>query len=268
MAQAADFRRVVLVEDDAAIRTFVAMALEEQPIRLDLCPTLGDARRCLAQEPEPALVLLDMMLPDGSGYDLLTDTALRRRLAGTRWAVFSAGVTAAVRAAMPALSITQVLNKPVSLADLIACVQAAVQGRPAEPVPAMPADGAWRDQAGPDDPSGADGSPLARESATRRYFEGNEGLFADMQRRAVQQFPHDVRAGDTALSVGDYPAIRRVAHNLKTVLRMLGHPDAGVQAQALEAAAERAAGADCSAHWSALRPLLCRLAEPSPSGVR
>ena len=62
--------RVLLLEDDPAVRRFVALALEPLPLQLLPCGTLAEARALLEHTPVQ-LVLMDLALPDGSGLELL-----------------------------------------------------------------------------------------------------------------------------------------------------------------------------------------------------
>ncbi|MDK9702231.1 MAG: PAS domain S-box protein [Sulfuritalea sp.] len=75
----ADFQempRVLHVEDDPDIVRVVAGMLAGVARALT-APTLADARRQLAQEAPPDLILLDIGLPDGCGLDLLPEAAAR-----------------------------------------------------------------------------------------------------------------------------------------------------------------------------------------------
>lgn len=255
--------RVLLVEDDAAIRHFVEMALEDMPLTLVPCPTLARARAELAAAPA-ALVLLDMMLPDGSGLQLLEQE--RRRpgtQAGTHWVLFSASVSPVLHHELAELGIQQVLAKPVTLRALLACVQAALLAHAGSPEAARPTDA----DPGVATPgadaarTAADGSAQACAEAIQRYFESDAALFALMRERSLQQFVRDLQDGDAALARGDGPALRRVSHSLKTVLRMLGHPNTADIAQSLEAAAERGERLLWPSLWQALRGRLQRLTE-------
>ena len=65
-------RTVLLVEDEAAIADPLAEALEGEGFRAEVAGTLADGRDRSRRAP-PDLVLLDVMLPDGSGFDLLRE---------------------------------------------------------------------------------------------------------------------------------------------------------------------------------------------------
>jgi two-component system catabolic regulation response regulator CreB len=68
---------VLLVDDEPAITESLAYALGRGGYQTRTAATLAAADRALATEPETALVILDLMLPDGNGLDWLR--ALRGR---------------------------------------------------------------------------------------------------------------------------------------------------------------------------------------------
>jgi two-component system catabolic regulation response regulator CreB len=59
---------ILLVEDERAIADTVLYALRTEGFDPQWCATLGDAKLAIAQRP-PALVVLDVGLPDGNGFD-------------------------------------------------------------------------------------------------------------------------------------------------------------------------------------------------------
>ncbi len=61
---------VLLVEDERFVAELVRLNLEHAAMRVEWAPTYGAARRHLEAETVPVL-LLDLMLPDGDGADLL-----------------------------------------------------------------------------------------------------------------------------------------------------------------------------------------------------
>jgi two-component system catabolic regulation response regulator CreB len=61
--------RILLLEDDPAIAGTVAFALEREGFVVEHAPLVGAARASVAQAA-PALAILDVGLPDGSGLDL------------------------------------------------------------------------------------------------------------------------------------------------------------------------------------------------------
>jgi two-component system, OmpR family, response regulator RegX3 len=73
---AAGRRTILLVEDEPAITEPLAESLEREGFDLRIAGTVGEALDAAARV-EPDLILLDLMLPDGSGFDVC------RRVRGT-----------------------------------------------------------------------------------------------------------------------------------------------------------------------------------------
>ena len=65
-------RKILLVEDERAISEPLVPALEREGFDVQLAETAADALRRF-QERRPDLVLLDVMLPDGDGRDVLRE---------------------------------------------------------------------------------------------------------------------------------------------------------------------------------------------------
>jgi CheY-like chemotaxis protein len=236
--------RVLLIEDDASIRRFVAMALDDTGIDLVEAASLCEASQAL-RGPPYALVLCDMMLPDGSGLDLLQslgepDSPSRR----ARRVAFSAGISGDVRQRLAAIGVTEILSKPVSVAALMACVEGAVQAADIGAV------------ASADLPVSAD--------PVQTYFGGDRELFDSFSARCRAQWPRDAALGDLALRQGDLAGLRRLAHSSKSVLLTLGLEADGALAFGIEqeAAAQRADTA--WALWPRLRDRLLALAASGP----
>ena len=66
-------RRVLLVEDVAAMRLYLRYALERHGVQVLEAGDLETARQLLRSGPRPTSVLLDLELPDGNGLELLAD---------------------------------------------------------------------------------------------------------------------------------------------------------------------------------------------------
>jgi two-component system, OmpR family, response regulator RegX3 len=75
-AMATGRRTVLMVEDEASITEPLREALEREGFDTELAPTAGEALDA-AERVSPDLVLLDVMLPDGSGFEVCR--ALRER---------------------------------------------------------------------------------------------------------------------------------------------------------------------------------------------
>jgi DNA-binding response OmpR family regulator len=67
-----DVPHALLVDDDADAAETMAMLIASEGFTVATAGTLRDARRQLALQ-EPDIILLDLMLPDGSGMELFTD---------------------------------------------------------------------------------------------------------------------------------------------------------------------------------------------------
>ena len=63
---------LLIVDDEASLRDFMTIVFEEDGWKVETAGTLAEARAALSKN-EPDLVLCDLMLPDGSGLDLLRD---------------------------------------------------------------------------------------------------------------------------------------------------------------------------------------------------
>ncbi|MGV8823257.1 Hpt domain-containing response regulator [Methylibium petroleiphilum] len=232
-------RRVILVEDDASLRRFVALALEDLDLDLVACVDVPSAMAALQAGPA-RLLITDLMLPGESGQSLLERLHREPGLKGAaRVAVFSAGLTVAVRQRLEGLGVWRLLSKPVSVADLAACVTDALRDEaPAAPVPAV----------------GVTAAEAASAAAIDRHFGGNADLYRAFRASCLAQFTEDLRQGDTACRSEDTAQLRRIAHSLKSVLLTLGHHAASQAARELE---DHAAADD----GSAARPAWIRLRE-------
>lgn len=64
--------KILLVEDDPSLGETIRERLEKEGYEIHWAETLADARRALS-EFQPDLVILDLRLPDGSGFRLAED---------------------------------------------------------------------------------------------------------------------------------------------------------------------------------------------------
>lgn len=233
--------RVLLLEDDPAVRRFVQIVLE--PLDLDLvqCATLAQARQAV-EAAAVQLVLTDLTLPDGSGLDWLQWLHARGPAPGLacRTVVFSGGIDPAMERQLQALQVWRILHKPASVGALMDCVEQALDSL-AESVATPPA-----------------GVTTAPDPVTE-FFAGNHALYRTYRAACLAQFAQDVRAGDSAVQAGDVQALRRVAHNLKSVLTMLGEASAAQSARSTEECAAQGALESMQQGWRQLREQVQRL---------
>ena len=62
--------KIIIVEDDAALAAGLGRALASEQCDIRICGRLADAEKLMTGSV-PVLVILDVNLPDGSGYDFL-----------------------------------------------------------------------------------------------------------------------------------------------------------------------------------------------------
>lgn len=228
--------RVLLVEDDPSIRRFVQIALEELPIDFVEAGSLQEARAALAAGAV-RLVICDLMLPDGSGVDLLHELAAARGSSHCpRLVAFSAGISAERREQLEGLGVDEVLAKPVPLDELEACALRALNDAPAA-------------------------APSPAPGAVAQFFAGDAALYEAYRASCLPQFLRDVRQGDAALDAGDLGALRRLAHSLKSVLLTLGYGSDSERAAALDRAAAAGDTAVARDDWATLRASLLAIVE-------
>jgi signal transduction histidine kinase/CheY-like chemotaxis protein len=122
---------LLYVEDNPVNAGLMRELLALRPgLGLRLADTLAQGRVLLAQR-RPALLLLDMHLPDGSALELLGWLREQPALAGMPVLVVSADATEASRRAALAAGASAYLHKPLELARLLATLDALLS--PARP---------------------------------------------------------------------------------------------------------------------------------------
>jgi DNA-binding response OmpR family regulator len=119
-------RRVLIVEDDRASLKALTRLLTVSGYDTICAPTLADATQKLIWHPD--VVLLDLMLPDGSGVELLR--RLRRRNDPARVALVTAASESLVAEA-EALRPDATFRKPLDVSALLAWLADADRDRPA-----------------------------------------------------------------------------------------------------------------------------------------
>ncbi len=118
--------RVLIVDDESNIRKFAAVNLMARGYEVI---EAGDAGEGLARlrDSSPAVLLLDIKLPDMSGWDLLAKARENPGLADIPVVVMTASINDAnVVQAGDYPRVTEVLSKPVSAARLIQAIQNAL----------------------------------------------------------------------------------------------------------------------------------------------
>ncbi len=228
-------KRVLLLEDDASVRRFVTMALDDADIELVHCDSVAAVLSALASGAVFSLAVTDLSLADGSALPLVEWLALSQRC---RVAVFSAGVTPDVRLRLEKAGVWRILEKPVGLAQLRACVAEGVNDR------------------APDSQASRLSETVGSSNAAASFFGGNAELYASYERSCRHQFLEDVRLGDEASAQNNVEELRRLAHSLKTVLTLLGYDQHAATARLLDRSAASGRVEEALRWWLILRPML------------
>lgn len=116
--------RVLVVEDEEDLAFLLRQNLEQQGYAVTTCARVAEAERAVAAAA-PELLLLDVNLPDGTGFDLLRD--LRDRGVWTPAVFLTARSGEADRLMGFALGGDDYVCKPFSMAELLARVAAIVR---------------------------------------------------------------------------------------------------------------------------------------------
>lgn len=116
---------ILVVEDEPAIAESIAYALRRDGFDVDVAGTCIDAQRALEGV---ALIVLDLMLPDGSGFDLIG--TLRRSGNLTPVIVLSSRDGEADRVAALETGADDYVTKPFSPREIVARVRAVLRRAP------------------------------------------------------------------------------------------------------------------------------------------
>jgi two-component system catabolic regulation response regulator CreB len=115
-------QRILVVEDEPAIAECVAYALKRDGFGVDIAQSCEEATR---GAPGAALIVLDLMLPDGSGFDLIGQ--LRRAGELTPIIVLSSRDGEADRVAALETGADDYVMKPFSPREVVARVRAVLR---------------------------------------------------------------------------------------------------------------------------------------------
>ncbi|MBX6422832.1 response regulator transcription factor [Thermosulfurimonas sp. F29] len=125
-------RKILVIEDDANLRAFLSRGLREAGFSVEEAPDALSAEFLLG-ETEVDLVILDLMLPDIDGFDLLR--RIRRRYPRLPVLILSARSTVEDRVRGLELGSDDYLTKPFSFAELLARVKALLRRTAPGPEP-------------------------------------------------------------------------------------------------------------------------------------
>jgi len=161
---------ILIVEDEPAIAESLAYALRRDGFGVTLAGTLEGAER---EAANASLVLLDLMLPDGSGFDLIGK--LRRSGLGTPIIVLTSRDDEADRVAALETGADDYVTKPFSTREIVARVRAVLR-RVSPPAPLGVSGTSTPPTPAPTPVAAAPGPvPLSADESTRRaYVHGRE----------------------------------------------------------------------------------------------
>jgi two-component system KDP operon response regulator KdpE len=125
--------RVLVVEDDREIRALVQSALALEGFEVQTAVSLSEAQ-ALVQHSAPALIVLDLGLPDGEGLQLVQEV---RRQSSLPIVVISARHQEAQKIALLDAGADDYLSKPFSVAELLARMRVALRHRGTALAPAV-----------------------------------------------------------------------------------------------------------------------------------
>ena len=123
-------KRVLVVEDEANIMLSLVFVLEREGYEVRSATTGRDGLAEMRRQP-PDLVILDLMLPDVSGYEVCQQARRDPALAETPILVLTARAQEAERQKGLDVGATEYVTKPFRVADLLGRVARLVG--PAEP---------------------------------------------------------------------------------------------------------------------------------------
>jgi DNA-binding response OmpR family regulator len=118
--------RILLVEDDPKVASFIRKGLEEEQFRVDLAED-GDEALDRALDGQHDLMILDIMLPGRNGMSVLSE--IRRRHIDTPVLMLTAKDTVDDRVAGLNAGCDDYLPKPFAFAELLARTRALLRRR-------------------------------------------------------------------------------------------------------------------------------------------
>ncbi len=131
-----DPKRILVIEDEDNIAIALDYLMTREGYRLERLAT-GAGAVDLIRERQPDLVLLDVMLPEVSGYEICQKVRQDAALAGVKILMMTARGSAMERRKGLAMGADGFISKPFELKELRAEVRRILAGEPA----AAPAEG-------------------------------------------------------------------------------------------------------------------------------
>jgi DNA-binding response OmpR family regulator len=126
-------RQVIVVDDDAGLRTLFIAILERNGFTVDVAPD-GRAAYDQISRNAYAVILLDLMMPDVNGFELLERLARECPSLLPRVIVMT-GASRRVVQTLDTTSIWGLIRKPFEIDELVNAVIECGDGRPRVPPP-------------------------------------------------------------------------------------------------------------------------------------
>lgn len=116
--------RVLVIDDERIIRELLVEHLAEEGFGVDSADSISRATACIALQP-PDVIVLDLMLPDRTGWEFLRDRPGDPRLMGIPVVVISAAMPERLLLAAQ-LGADALLSKPFDLEQLTSVLRSFV----------------------------------------------------------------------------------------------------------------------------------------------
>lgn len=117
---------ILVAEDDADLRATLCDALTSRWMGVTAVGSGREARDCLRFDPAPAVIVLDLRLPDGDGWTLLRWLHDQQALRHVPVVILSGAPYEHVELALVGRPSITYLPKPVGLVELSAAIRSAV----------------------------------------------------------------------------------------------------------------------------------------------
>jgi len=116
-------RRVLLIEDEPNIIEALRFILNRDGFAVDTHSDGASAMEAIRTR-QPDLIILDVMLPNRSGFDIMRDLRAQERFAATPVLMLTARGQEKDREMAEAIGVTAFMTKPFSNMAVLECVRA------------------------------------------------------------------------------------------------------------------------------------------------
>jgi DNA-binding response OmpR family regulator len=120
--------RILIADDDAGLRQLMRMILSREGFEV-IEAANGEQALALATAVAPALILLDVMMPDMDGYDVCRRLKTDQRTGRVPVMFVSAAEDVSHRNEVQHLGAVACIKKPIGPRDLVARIHAVLNGR-------------------------------------------------------------------------------------------------------------------------------------------